>query len=119
MRRWWVLLLVALPLAAQMPVFPGPQDQSAGSIEGRMQARRIAQLNQKRQKEMASDAEKLMRLAEELNEDANAGGANLSQAERMRKANEIEKLAKQVRDKMTYAIGEPAEASLPFGASQR
>lgn len=128
-RIFGAVLLFVLPLAAQVPGIQmtgtaagGQQprdDESISGIDARMQAKRIAELNKVRQKAMISDAEKLLRLAHELNEDANAGGAGLSPAERMHKAAEIEKLAKQVKDKMTYAVGEPAEISLPFGTSSQ
>lgn len=76
-----------------------------------MEARRIATLNLIRQKSMVSDADKLLQLARELNDDAVAGGTKMSATERMRKAAEIEKLAKNVKDKMTYAIGGPSEVN--------
>ena len=127
LRLWGALLLGVLPLTAQSPgIFrPGPgidaapQPDRSSPVDARIKAKRIAQLNENRQKAMMGDAEKLLRLAQELNEDANAGGANLSPAERMHKAAEIEKLAKGVKEKMTYAIGEPAEISLPFSTSAR
>jgi hypothetical protein len=123
----WSAVLLVLPLAAQTAAVPfghsggqpGNVEDAASGIETAMQAKRITQLNQIRQKSIVSDAEKLVRLAQELNDDANADGANLSQAERMRKASEIEKLAKSVKEKMTYAIGEPTEISLPFSTSAR
>jgi hypothetical protein len=126
-----VAILLALPLAAQSPGVPangvptidgqGKQHtaEPSGALDARMEARRIAQLNRIRQKDMVSDAEKLLRLARELNADANSGGAIMSSAERMHKAAEIEKLAKNVKDKMTYAIGAPQDVAGPFAAWQR
>jgi hypothetical protein len=125
-RLWWAVLLLVLPLVAQAPRIPRPdlagnasQQDESPSMDAHMKAKRINQLNQNRQKAMVSDAEKLLRLAQELNNDANAGGASLSPAERMHKAAEIEKLAKGVKEKMTYAIGEPAEISPPFATPER
>jgi hypothetical protein len=121
-----VVLLLVLPVAAQNPRLSQPdigdappRDDSGAGLEPRMEAKRIHQLNQMRQKAMVSDAEKLLRLARELNDDANAGGANLSNAERVHKAGEIEKLAKGVREKMTYAAGEPREIPSPFAIYPR
>jgi hypothetical protein len=121
------LVLAVLPMAAQSPGIPmagsgmpgSPRVDSDSGVESRMATKRIAKLNQIRQKAMVEDAVKILRLAEELNKDANAGGVNLSQAERMQKAAEIEKLAKQVREKMTYSIGEPSEVMGPFAAFPR
>jgi len=119
-------LLLCLPLVAQSPGVPHGstgdgtfgQEPMNGSIEVKMEAKRIAMLNSIRQKAMVSDADKLLRLAQELNEDANAGG-KMSPAERMHKAGEIEKLAKNVKEKMTYAIGAPESLGGPFNAWQR
>lgn len=127
-----ILLLLGLPVAAQSPGMPAQSVQDIGSnmqrdseslgaagIDARMEARRIAALNQQRQHQMVSDADKLLKLAQELNADADAGGTILSPAERMQKAAEIEKLARNVKEKMTYAIGAPQELTGPFAAWQR
>lgn len=120
-------LLAGLPMAAQSPGIPGvplhlqnparpgsPYDPS-DVPDTVMDARRIEILNAMRQKAMASDAEKLLRLAKELNDDANAGGAVLTPAEKVHKAAEIEKLAKNVKDKMIYAIGNGPQITAPSG----
>ena len=70
-------------------------------IAPEMQAKRIKALNQLRHKAMVDDAEKLLALAQELNDDS----GNLSPAERLRKTTEIEKLARSVKDKMSYTVG--------------
>jgi len=127
-----LVLLLGFPMAAQLPgvpiqmpvpggrVHPRPEDPAdSGGIDLRMEAKRNAELNVMRQKSMVSDADKLLRLAQELNADADAGGAIMSPAERMHKATEIEKLARNVKEKMTYAIGEPPEMGGPFAAWQR
>ena len=88
-------------------------------MDGRIEARRIVQLNLLRQKAMVSDADKLLRLAQELDNDAKGDASKLSPAERMRKAAEIERLAKEVREKMTYSIGAPPEPSGPFAIYSR
>jgi len=128
-KRAWPLLghilaamLLCAPLAAQSPIVPPPatgagisgQDESAPGVDARMQAKRIAQLNVIRQKAMVSDVEKLVHLAKELNDDASSGGTTLSPGERLHKAAEIEKLAKEVKEKMTYAVGTPTEIGGPF-----
>ena len=119
-------LFLVLPLAAQSPVLPGPesrghfgkqqsQSDSDTGFDGRIEAKRITQLNLMRQRALVSDANKLLRLAQELNDDANAAMA-MSPGDRMRKAAEIEHLAKEVKEKMTYAIGAPADPSaFPLG----
>jgi hypothetical protein len=128
-----LFLLLGLPMAAQSPGAPtgmrpaqsqinphvsDPMDSNA-NFGGRIEARRIAQLNLIRQRSMVSDAEKLLQLAQELNADADASGTILSPAERVHKASEIEKLAKNVKEKMTYAIGAPEEMAGPTGVWTR
>jgi len=118
-------LLLAFSLAAQTPPAsvqmpdndpspPGLDGFGGAHIDARMEARRISQLNFIRQKQMASEAQKLLVLAQKLNADANAGGTLMSKAERMRMASDIEKLAKSVKDKMTFAIGSPHDISQPY-----
>ncbi|UWZ82524.1 hypothetical protein [Occallatibacter riparius] len=132
-----VLALAAflvLPAAAQSPVMPSgpsgpspnhfghrqqPQPESEIGMDGRIEARRIVQLNLLRQKSIISDSEKLLRLAQELDNDAKAGASALSPAERMRKAAEIERLAKEVKEKMTYSIGDPPQPATPFAIYTR
>jgi hypothetical protein len=124
-------MLLVLPIAAQSPGVPSgspvnrsrqqqQQDQPDSSpMSSSLDARRITQLNLIRQKNMASDAEKLLRIARELSNDANADSSALSPAERMHKAAEIEKLAKGVREKMTYAIGISSDPANPFSIVSR
>ena len=107
-------LVFGVPIGAQSPGVPAPQpgvdhgqrfpsqrtpfDQNG---DPEMEAKRIKALNQMRHKAMVDDAAKLLLLAKELNDDS----ASLSPADRLRKATEIEKLAKSVRDKMSYTVG--------------
>jgi hypothetical protein len=88
-------------------------DPVAGFPESSIAARQIKLLNIQRQKIIVEDTEKILQLARELNADANSGGATLTQAERIQKADEIAKLAKSVRERMVYAIGLP-EPPNPF-----
>jgi hypothetical protein len=94
-------------------------NDSDSGLDTRMETKRIAQLNSARQKSMVSDAERLLQLARELNDDADSGGTRLSSAERLHKAAEIEKLAKDVKTKMVFAIGAPDPFSGPFTTWQR
>jgi hypothetical protein len=73
-----------------------------------LEVRRIRQLNIARQKSMVSDAEKLLALARTLNAGVGAGGHTLSAAERMKMAADIERLARSVKEKMSYSVGIPS-----------
>ena len=77
-----------------------------------LEVRRIRQLNIARQKSMVSDAEKLLALARALNAGVGAGGNTLSAAERMKMAADIERLARSVKEKMSYSVGIPSTTPL-------
>lgn len=109
-------LLFGIPIAGQSPGIPVPQPgldhgqsssrfpmQSPGDAGGNsgMQAKQIKALNLMRHKQMVDDSAKLLLLAKQLNEES----GSLSPSERVHKAAEIEKLAKSVKDKMSYAVG--------------
>ena len=110
-----IALLLGAPMAAQSPgTPPTPHPQVLDPTMGfngfgdvSIAERQVKMLNIDRQKTIVSDTERILQLAHELNDDAVSGYARLSAAERMHKAEEIEKLAKNVREKMTYAIGAP------------
>lgn len=118
-------LAAAGPVAAQQgpgtpligpdngPAIPrfGADDSFANSFE--MRARRARALNIMRQKSLVSDTEKLLRLAQELNAADASGRSPLSSPERMRRLAEIEKLAKSVRSKMSFAAGSGLDLEQP------
>jgi hypothetical protein len=64
-----------------------------------MTERRIRALNIERQKQMVSDATKLLKLAKELNDELANTGTGTFSAEQLRKIGEIEKLARSVRER--------------------
>ena len=110
-------LLIGIPAAAQLPF---PQIPSAGNgkysqhgsdgstpfgDETTPTAKRVLMLNAARQKSLVSDTEKLLRLAKELNDEmAGADSANMTDAQ-LRKVAEIGKLAKSVKEKMSFSTG--------------
>ncbi len=102
-------------MIAQSPGTQGPPPQPhmqvlnpfTGFSQVTMEVRQAKMLNIQRQKAIVDDTDRILQLARELNADAIAENPVMSAAERMEKAEEIEKLAKTVRDKMTFAIGAP------------
>ncbi|MFP5237937.1 MAG: hypothetical protein ACLGSD_18730 [Acidobacteriota bacterium] len=83
------------------PVVQNDPSLTMSTPEGRaLIAKRVKALNTMRQKTLVSDTEKLLKLAQELNA---ADGTKMSAAERVKKLAQIQKLAKQVREKMSYA----------------
>lgn len=65
-----------------------------------MQQHMAKQANLERQSRMKADTEKLFQLAEELKNSVGKSNENILSMEIMKKANEIEKLAHSVREKM-------------------
>jgi len=85
----------------QSPVVQDDPSLTMSTQEGRILiAKRIKALNTMRQQALVSDTAKLLKLAQELD---TADGTKMSTAERMKKLALIEKLAKRVREKMSYA----------------
>jgi hypothetical protein len=68
--------------------------------------RRLRALNMERQKEMVSDTNKLLKLARELNAEVAGQKAEMLTPDQLHKIAEIEKLARNVRERMTSAVGE-------------
>jgi hypothetical protein len=121
-------LLLAVPLAAQISEDPKPPDLGRPSrhtgtdiaVTGRdnfHNVKLLGRLNAERQKSMVSDADKLLRLAQELNAELARGDGGAPTPQQAHKAAEIEKLARNVREKMSYAAGMSIELNSPFNAS--
>ena len=67
--------------------------------------RQAREANKKRQEDIRNDTEKLFRLASELKAAVDKSNEHLLSLEVIRKADEVEKLAKRVKDKMRESIG--------------
>jgi hypothetical protein len=70
-------------------------------------------LNADRQKSMVSDANKLLRLVDELNSEIARNNPDSLSAAQLRKVAEIEKLAHKVRDEMSTSVRGVAPYRLP------
>jgi hypothetical protein len=97
----------------QIPNMTGKQQREPfggfGDQDGVFAVRQIRALNADRQKSMVSDTEKLLKLAKELNEEIADGNGEALSAVQVRKLAEIEKLAHNVKQKMSFSIaGGPA-----------
>ncbi len=116
---WLLTLLVLASLTArpagQRPL-PNPIDQQSrspfegvGANDPSMAARQMRALNADRQKSLISDGDKLLKLAKELNTEVeNSNPQELTQVE-LRKVADIERLARNVRQKMSLSFaGGPA-----------
>jgi hypothetical protein len=78
-----------------------PQSQQ----EREMQDRQVKEANKKRQQDIREDTEKLYQLATDLKAAVDKTNENTLSLDVIRKAEEVEKLAKKVREKMKDAIG--------------
>ena len=98
------------------PQFPMPDASSASPRSGlnrgaddpmtqQANEKRVKELNVLRQKEITTDAAKLLALATELKTRLDKGGEEASSLDMMHKAEQIEKLARNVRARMTEAVG--------------
>jgi hypothetical protein len=70
--------------------------------EKRMQDERFRALNKERQQKLKDDTERLLKLATELKESVDQTNENILSIEVIRKAEQIEKLAKSVKERMKY-----------------
>ena len=77
-----------------------PMGRPTDPLEAMMAARTRAERNLDRQKHLESDTKRLLALANELNTEIASSGTETMTPEMLRKMNEIEKLARSVKDKM-------------------
>lgn len=87
---------------------PDPMDQVLNMHSGGesllMYEKRMKALNVERQRSMVNDANKLLKLTTELNEEVNGAHPQPLNSDQLRMVAEIEKLAKSVRDKMSTPV---------------
>ena len=88
----------AMPPAPRMdPISPSGETTEAQEQQAREMAKKA---NLARQAALKSDTDKLLKLAEELKTSVDKSTANVLSLDVLKKAEEIEKLAHSVRDKM-------------------
>ena len=83
---------------------PGPNEQMQMRDQQSRQ-RSFEAANAERRRQIAADSTKLMKLAAEINTELEKDGENLLSPNVIRKANEIEKLAHDVKEKMKLSVG--------------
>jgi len=113
---WLVLALTLLGGAQIVPPDgqqPGsgrgnlhPQDPfgGTGAMDPAMVAKQTRALNEERQKSMVSDTEKLVKLARELTKEVDPANPDSFTPAQLQKVAEIEKLARNVKQKMGFAV---------------
>jgi uncharacterized protein YlxW (UPF0749 family) len=92
--------------AATTTQFESRQDPA----QKEMQERMMREANKKRQQDIREDTDKLFQLATELKAAVDKTNENLLSLDVVRKADEVEKLAKKVKEKMKEAVGPPVKS---------
>jgi uncharacterized protein YlxW (UPF0749 family) len=95
------LLIVIAGSIAVAQFVPPPPSQA----EKDMHAQQLKEANKKRQQDLKNDTDKLFQLATELKAAVDKTNENMLSLEVVRKADEVEKLAKRVREKMKETVG--------------
>jgi hypothetical protein len=98
------------PVPAAVPQYE-PRHRSQAEQE--MMDKNAREANKKRQQDIKTDTDKLFHLATELKEAVDKSNENTLSLDVVRKADEVEKLAKRVKDKMKEAVGPPLRVE-PF-----
>ena len=107
------LLLSIGAFAQQAPPFPPREALPESREDAHLRHDREKALNQKRQEDLKHDTERLLQLATELKEEVNKTNENVLSLDVIKKADEIEKLAKTVRDRMKAQSLEPMVGTEP------
>ena len=85
-----------------------------------MQDRQLKAANKERQEDIRKDTDKLFQLATELKAAVDKTNENVLSLDVIRKADEVEKLAKRVKNKMKQSIGpNPRVEPVPRGPLPR
>ncbi len=96
-------LMTALPSESQNPPLRLPDIPRSGPADEprlRMEREMAKKANQERQADLKRDTEKLLKLAQELKESVDKTNESTLSVDVVKKAEEIEKLAHSVKDKM-------------------
>ena len=101
-------LLAAAPATAS-PQVETRQDPSQKEMQDRM----AREANKKRQQDIREETDKLFQLATELKAAVDKSNENLLSLDVVRKADEVEKLAKKVKEKMKESVGPPVKQEIP------
>ncbi|HEY1528962.1 MAG TPA: hypothetical protein VGH51_22285 [Candidatus Angelobacter sp.] len=94
---------MASPAPAAAPQVETRQDPAQKEMQDRM----VREANKKRQQDIREDTDKLFQLATELKAAVDKTNENLLSLDVIHKAEEVEKLAKKVKEKMKDAVGPP------------
>lgn len=86
----------------------GPQRVEKSEAQREMEDRQQRELNKKRQDDIKEETDKLFQLATELKAAVDKSNEHMLSLDVVKKAEEVEKLAKKIKDKMKEGVGKPA-----------
>ncbi|MFZ0302507.1 MAG: hypothetical protein WAL75_07475 [Terracidiphilus sp.] len=101
-------------VAAQRQTLDYLGNPGSGGFDSIIAERRMKMLNNERHKSLLSDSDKLFKLATELDNEIAKSNLGLLTPDQLRKVAEIEKLAHNVRDKMTQTLPPPSTNFFPI-----
>lgn len=102
------------PACAVTPAAVPPQVETRQDpAQKEMQDRMAREANKKRQQDIREETEKLFQLATELKAAVDKTNENLLSLDVIHKAEEVEKLAKKVKEKMKESVGPPVKQEIP------
>ncbi len=119
---------LGIPITGQQIPTPFPQPNSGrlgshypdsqigfGDPDNAPDKKRLRILNVERQREIVSATARLLKLAEELNSELSVSDASATTPEQLRKIAEIGKLAKTVKEKMSFGVDGGLTVPEPLG----
>jgi nitric oxide reductase activation protein len=107
------LIVSVAGVSNSRPAAQFQQRSEQSQTERDMEQRRQKEANKKRQEEIRQDTEKLYQLASELKDAVDKTNEHVLSLDVVKKAEEVEKLAKQVKEKMKEGIGKPLTPEPP------
>jgi hypothetical protein len=114
------IVLIALITAFAPAVAYQFQPRTMSQTEKEMQDRQLREANKKRQEDIRNDTQKLLQLATELKAAVDKSNENVLSIDVVRKADEVEKLAKRVKEKMKQSVTPaPSVGPMPTGRVPR
>lgn len=109
-----IVLMMFGTSRAATPAPASPQVETRQDpAQKEMQDRMAREANKKRQQDIREETDKLFQLATELKAAVDKSNENLLSLDVVRKADEVEKLAKKVKEKMKESVGPPIKQDLP------
>lgn len=107
--RILILIFAIITAAASAAIGSGMATQSRprseSELEKEMRDKANKEANKKRQQDIRNDTDKLFQLATELKAAVDKSNENLLSLDVVRKADEVEKLAHRVKEKMKESVG--------------